>query len=424
VKKIVRTLTALGAFFVVVIAVAACGGSSKTSTTSSANGVPSSDVALVAGNPISKQAFNHWMYVAEKGNSEEDGGPVIVPTDPQDGFTGCVKQVRAQIAEYANTAEKTLAADCKELFTELSTQVMQFLITGYWYQGTGYTQHNTYTAKEQAKDFAAAKKQTFPTKAQYTEFLAETGETLADIKWRLRVNHFYAKLVDKYVPKITKAAEEKYYAANPSSFGTPAERNIKLIQTDSKSTIDKAEAALKSGQSWAKVAKQYSTNTATKSDGGVITDVEANQEEKAVNTVIFASPLNRLEGPIKGEFGYYLVEVTKITAAVTSPFAKEQSEIKSILQNKYQTSAETKVNNEVKKQWLSKTKCAPAYSMDYCAGYVAPKTTTSTTAAGAPATSNTSAAGTPVTTTGAGTTTTPSTGTSTSSGKSGTITVG
>jgi foldase protein PrsA len=375
---------ALGAFFVLAISLSACGGSSKKVATG-ANGVPTNAVALVAGNPISKQAYAHWMYVADKGQSLEEqqqGGsvPVIVPSDPPQ-FTSCIAQIRAQIAEYKTTAAKTLRSDCQELFTSLNSSVMNFLIEAYWYQATAYKEHVNVTKAELTKAFKAAQKTTFPTPAEYTEFLSETGETRADLDYRLRVNTIFQKLINKKLPKVTTAAEMKYYTAHASEFGTPATRNIKLIQTASKANISAAQAALKSGQSFAAVAKKYSTNTATKTTGGVLTDVGENQEEAAVNKVIFAAPLNKLEGPIKGTFGYYLVEVTKITPAVKDAFSKEQKEIKELLTQQNETAAESALNAAEKKQWGAQTKCASAYSINDCAGYVAPKTTTTAAAA-------------------------------------------
>jgi foldase protein PrsA len=404
-----RMLTALGAFFVIAVVVAACGSSSTS--------VPSADVAEVAGNPISTQAINHWMYVAEKGNSVEDGGPVIVPTDPPN-FNGCITQIRQQIPTYKTTAAKTLRADCKELFTNLNSEVMDFLIKAYWYQATAHTDGIKITQAELNKAYAAAQKQTFPTTAEYKAFLAETGETKQDIAFRLRVNTVFQKLIAKQTPKITPALISKYYTSHASSFGTPESRNVEIIQNSSKAKIDAAEAALKAGQSWATVAKTYSTNTATKSTGGVIKDLQSGQEEAAVSKVIFAAPLNKLEGPVKGTFGYYLVEVTKVTPSTKTSLAKATAQIKSTLTSQYQTAAETKINAAVKKQWGAKTKCKAAYSMTDCAGYKAPVTTT-TAAAATPTTADTgttAATSTAATTTPAtATTTTPATSTTASS---------
>ena len=81
-----RSILALGAFFVLAAAVAGCG-----------SGEPGNSVADVAGNPITTQAFNHWMYVAAKSQAAQSpGSPVIVANDPPK-FTKCVAQVRKQV---------------------------------------------------------------------------------------------------------------------------------------------------------------------------------------------------------------------------------------------------------------------------------------------------------------------------------------
>ena len=80
--KSLRSITALGAFFVVLaVAIAGCGSSSS--------GVPSDSVAVVAGNPITTKAFKHWMFVAAQGQAAQSpGSPVIVPDPPN--YTQCM----------------------------------------------------------------------------------------------------------------------------------------------------------------------------------------------------------------------------------------------------------------------------------------------------------------------------------------------
>src|SRR5438270_10849908 len=104
--KVRRSILALGAFFVLGAGIAACG-----------SGVPGDSIANVAGNPITTQAFNHWMFVAAKSQaSQSPGSPVIVPNDPPN-FARCVSQVRQQIPTLAKTSTKQLRSDCKQLFT-------------------------------------------------------------------------------------------------------------------------------------------------------------------------------------------------------------------------------------------------------------------------------------------------------------------
>jgi foldase protein PrsA len=129
--------------------------------------------------------------------------------------------------------------------------------------------------------------------------------------------------------------------------------------------------------------------------------------------VIFASPVNKLEGPIKGVFGFYVLEVTKSTPAVTESLAKATPTVKQTLTQQAQTKAEAKVTAEAKKNFGKQTTCrTPYYQVTMCANYKAPKTTTTTTptsAATTPATTgatSTAPASTSTVTTAASTTTT------------------
>src|ERR1700733_549367 len=128
------------------------------------------------------------MYVAAKSQAaQEPGQPVIVPNDPPD-FTSCIASVRKQIPSLAKTATKTIRADCKQLFTSLSSQVMDFLIKAYWYQADAAKLHVKVTDAEVQKAFTTAKDQTFPTAAGFKNFLSETGQTDDDIVYRFKIN--------------------------------------------------------------------------------------------------------------------------------------------------------------------------------------------------------------------------------------------
>ena len=125
--KHLKSILALGAFFVLAAGLSACG-----------SGLAGNSVADMAGNSITTSAFNHWMFVAAKGNaSQSPGQPVIVPNDPPD-FKKCIAQVRKQIPTLAKTTDKQLKSDCNQLFTSLGNQVMDFLIKSYWYQAEAH----------------------------------------------------------------------------------------------------------------------------------------------------------------------------------------------------------------------------------------------------------------------------------------------
>ncbi len=368
--KTTKLIAALGAFFVLAAGLSACG-----------SGIPGNSVADMSGNPISTQAFNHWMYVAAKSNAvQTPGAPVIVPNDPPE-FKSCIAQARQQIPTLAKTPAAQLKKDCNQLFQSLSSKVMEFLITSYWYQAEAAKQHISVSDAQVQKLFNSEKSQQFKSNVQFQGFLTQSGQTLQDILYRVRVSELVKRLRAKHPASVTPAAIQTYYQSHTSQFGTPETRNIRIIRTNNAKTAAAAKQALSKGQSWAAVAKKYSVDTATKNQGGQLNGVTKGQEEKALDTAAFAAPVNKVFGPIHGTFGYYVFEVTGIKKSTQQTLAQATPLIKQILQGDAQTSAQTAVDKQVKQNWLSKTKCRSTYAMADCAGYKPPKTTATTTPA-------------------------------------------
>jgi foldase protein PrsA len=369
--KSLRSIPALGAFFVVIaLAISACG-----------SGIPGNSVAVVAGNPISTQAFNHWMYVLAKTQAAQSPGqPVIVPNDPPN-FTKCIAQVKAEIPSLAKTATKTLQADCQRVFTSLSSTVLDYLIKAYWYQAQAHKLGITVTPAQVEQALAAAKKGQFSTAAQFDSFLKSTGQTLADVTYRIKIEKIYSKLLARHPTKVTNAQIASYYNAHKSQFGSPENRNMRIVLTKTQAQANAAKAAIDSGKSWTVVAKKYSIDPTTKNKGGVLTGVTKGQQDAALSQAAFAAKVNKVIGPVKGQFGYYVIEVTKIAPATQRSLAQSTAQIKQALTSQSQTTAANAIVNQAKKEWQSKTKCRSEYAMADCAGYKPPKTSTTSGAA-------------------------------------------
>jgi foldase protein PrsA len=369
--KSLRNIPALGAFFVAIaVALAGCG-----------SGIPGDSVATVAGNPITTQAFNHWMFVLAKTQAAQaPGEPVIVPNDPPN-FTKCIAQVKAEIPSLAKTADKTLKADCGRVFTSLSSEVMNYLITSYWYQAEAHKLGIKVTNAQVEKTLEQAKKAQFSTATQFDTFLSSSGQTVADVTYRIRVEQLYAKLLARHPSKVTAAAIAAYYNDHKSQFGTAETRNVRIVLAQSLAKANEAKTALQSGQSWTAVAKKYSIDPTTKNNGGLLDGVTKNGQDAALTAAAFSAPVNKLVGPVKGQFGYYVVDVLKVNPATQRSLAQSSALIKQTLTSQLQTSSANAVTNQAKKSWLSQTKCRALYAMAYCSGYKAPKSSSSTTTA-------------------------------------------
>ncbi|HWD69075.1 MAG TPA: peptidyl-prolyl cis-trans isomerase [Solirubrobacteraceae bacterium] len=381
-----RKLAAVAAFFVIGAAVAGCGSS-----------VSGNSVATVAGNPISLSAFNHWAYVAAKEQAAQYAQqgvnePPIISSNPTN-FSSCEKAIRAAIPSLRSATDAALKTDCKQVFTSTSTTVMNYLIQSYWLQlaahkaGIKSSDINASFQKLFKKQFPTTKKQ----QAYLASTLKSSGETLADIKYTYRSQQLLSKLMKRVEKPVNAKAIAAYYAAHKSSFGTAETRDLHLIRTKTQGRAQAAYNALKGGQSWDKVAKQYAADPSAKNNGGTLTNISSGEEEAAASKAIFAASLNQLTGPVKGIFGYYVLEVTKITAATQESLAKATPAIKSQLNSTQGQSAENTVLKNAEKAWKGQTKCrAPHYQTSYCSNYKAPKTTTTATSTPSTTTSSTS----------------------------------
>lgn len=361
-----RSILALGAFFALGAGISACG-----------SGVPGNSVAVVAGNPVTLQTFNHWMYVAAKGNAAQGGGntPVIVPNDPPN-FASCIAQARKEIPQTAKQPTATLKSECHALFTSLSSQVLDFLIRGYWYQADAAREGIKVTDAQVQQEFNRERKAQYSTPAALQSFLNQSGFTVQDLLFRIRLNLTIRKLIAKHTKSVTSAQIATYYATHQSEFGTPETRDWRIVLTHTASQANAAKAALASGQSWSAVAKKYSIDPATKNKGGVMTNVSKGTTDQALEAAAFTAPLNQVVGPVKGQFGYYIVDVTKITRGTQKSLSQVTPLIRQTLVAEQQSAAQNAVDGSAKKHWMSKTKCRSAYLMADCSGYKAPKSTT------------------------------------------------
>ncbi len=362
----------MAAIFLVGGAVAGCGSS-----------VPGNSVATVAGNPLTLQAYNHWMYIAAKSAAAQAASqgltePVIVSNNPNN-FTSCMKALKIGIATLKTAPNSTLKTDCKSVFNQYNSEILNYLLESYWLQAQAHKQGITLPNLD--KKFAAYLKKTYPNNGELATIMKESGQTRQDMYFQYRLTTLYSKLLKHFEKPITAAAIASYYAAHKSSFGTPESRDLHLVRTKTQAQAQAAFNALKSGQSWDTVAKTYAADASAKASGGQLAGVTSGEEESAVNTAIFGNPVNKLVGPIKGIFGYYVLQSTKITPAVTQSLAASTKTIKSTLTTAQQQAAASKVVKAAKASWFKQTTCRSAFAVAaVCSNYKAPKTTTSTTA--------------------------------------------
>jgi len=398
VSKRVRFIPALGAVFFASLALTACGG-----------GVPSNAVVQVGSNPITKTTFEHWLSVAAASSATTATAKTAKPVvpDPPD-YTECIAHLEATAAKPAKGAAKPTAAElkseCEQQYTSLKQEVLGFLISSEWVIGEASHLGVNVSDAEVKKEFEKIKNEQFPKAAEFEKFLATSGQTVSDLLLRVKLNMLSSKIQKKIAAgkgSPSKAEIEKYYKENPSHFGTPEKRNVLIILTKTEAQAKEAKKEIESGKSFASVAKSKSIDPTSKAAGGELKGVVKGQEEAALNTAIFSAPLNKLSGPVKTPFGYYIYEVKSSTPGTQQTLKQSEASIKQQLTATQQQTALSKFVKEFKKTWTAKTDCRAEYVVMDCKQYKAPKT------------SSTSSTGTAVPQTSTGSTSAPTTTTTT-----------
>jgi foldase protein PrsA len=127
------------------------------------------------------------------------------------------------------------------------------------------------TDAEVAQAFDTQKRQSFPKEADFQKFLRTSGQTIADVHARVRLDLLSNKLRDQVVAghgQITDQAIEQYYNQHRSRFVEPEARSLRIVLTTRKADAERARAELERGASWKSVARRYSIDKETKRKGG------------------------------------------------------------------------------------------------------------------------------------------------------------
>ena len=378
VRTTLRILLALGAFFVVATALAAC-GSSDTSVAGDA-------VANIDGTSITKAEYEKWAEITARGSAQA-GVPVVVPDPPT--FTRCIATLRRQSRPARGQpapTDVTLRAQCRQQSEQLVEQTMGTLIQNVWIEKEAKDQGVTVTDADVKRQLETTKRQSFANEAAFQRFLRSSGMTQEDVMDRVRIQALAAALTRKIqnsAAPVTDAQVQSYYTRNRAQFAVPERRDVELILTRTEAQANAAKSAVEGGTSWAAAARQYSTDAASKATGGELKGVSQGQQDRAFDQAAFRAKKGVIVGPVKGQFGYYVLRVTSITPANQTSLADARGQIRTLLQQQGQQQKLATFVRDFQDRWRGKTNCRTGYVVALCKNAPKPRTAPSTTSTGA-----------------------------------------
>ena len=265
-------------------------------------------------------------------------------------------------------------------YEQIKQSALTTLIQTRWVEGEAADRGIEVSERDVDQQLEQVKKQQLGGEKGYQQFIKQSPYDADAVREVARLGvisgRVQAEAVSATPPDVSDTEVNEFYQANISQYQQPATHDVREIVNPIQAKVEEAMKILEqddSAASWKKVAKKYSTDDATKNQGGLRKGVVEGQTDPAIDAAIDKAPLNQLVGPIKAaKGGYYVIEVLNTTPATTTPLSKVSDQIRQTLQQGLQTEAATRFRNSFVSKWTERTFCAEGYVIDICANAPAP----------------------------------------------------
>ncbi|HSL63097.1 MAG TPA: peptidylprolyl isomerase [Gaiellaceae bacterium] len=308
------------------------------------------------------------------GDSEEVPADAIAVVDGTDVEKSEFDALIAQAKKSYSLQKREFPKAGSPEYNTLKNQAVQFLVQRTQFELQAEELDVEVTEKQVNDRLAQIKKQYFGgSDKKYQDQLKQQGLTEEQVKRDIRaqlIQEGIFKQVTEDV-KITDKEIQEYYNENKSQFGTPEQRDVRHILVPTKKQADDLYAQLQDGANFAALAKKFSKDPASASQGGKLT-IARGQTVPTFDQTAFLLAKNTISRPVKTQYGYHIIEpLSEIKPAKTTPLNQVKDSIRQQLLQTRRNEAMTKWVEETKKDFEEKT--------NYQVGFTPPKTSSTTT---------------------------------------------
>ena len=170
--------------------------------------------------------------------------------------------------------------------------------------------------------------------------------------------------------KVGRRRVQAYYTTHKADYTTTQSRDVRHILVSKKTLADQLETQLKGGADFAKLAKQYSTDTVSAKDGGKLT-ISRGQTVAPFDKVAFSLKTGAHVVAGHTQYGWHIIQaLSAVKPEKVTPLASVKDAISQQLLTTKKNSTMTKWVADLKKQ----------FPVSYQAGYQPASTSTTSTA--------------------------------------------
>jgi parvulin-like peptidyl-prolyl isomerase len=306
-----------------------------------------------------------------------DGAVILVEDAPGDSgeITKEAFDHSLEVAAAAGGQEKAPKPGSKQS-DELKETAMTSLVESAWLEGQAAEMGITASDQEVEREFDKLKKENFPKEAEYQAFLKESKFTQEDVNERVKLQilstEIQEKLKEDPATPSDDEIEDYYEAAKATQFTQPPSRDVRLIVNKDRQKAEQALAQLEAGHTakdWAKAAKEFSEDAATKANGGLQKAVTEGSLEEPVDEAVFSGVDGQLEGPLESPKGFTIFEVQNSSPETVQELKAVEGQIKSQLSQQLEQEEFNAFVSDFNNRWLSRTFCASDYVTERCSNY-------------------------------------------------------
>ena len=177
------------------------------------------------------------------------------------------------------------------------------------------------------------------------KLLKQQGVTAAQLEAQLKAQMLQDTVQEKVVRRHQGQPTPRSRSTTTTPQQVPVRRaprrvDARHVLVKTKAEAEKVRALLEADNSdanWKKVAKQYSTDPGSKNNGGSLGSFPKGRMVKPFEDAAFALKVDEISQPVKTQFGYHVIEVTKKTPGSKQTLEQAKATIEQQL--KYQKQA-------------------------------------------------------------------------------------
>jgi len=219
----------------------------------------------------------------------------------------------------------------KELVSQYGTDVLSTLITNKVIELEAVKKKITVSDKVIQAELDDLQN-SYGGKEAFEAALESNAMTLQDAKDNIKTYLTTTKLIEPTID-ITEKELKTYFKENKDNFSQEEQVQASHILVEDKETAKEVEKKIKKGEDFAELASEYSTDTASASNGGNLDYFGKGVMDESFEKAAFSMKADEISDPIKTDYGYHIIKVTGKKAAKEATFENSKDDVKTALMN-------------------------------------------------------------------------------------------